>query len=687
MEKRPNNHKSQNPKQKKSEEKESSPLILSMGIIDITLRIEFSNEDLEIDQENQSEKKYYDIKNFRALRDLQFLKERKKIWDKFQLIPNSTTLQHLLLSNCIRKKNVITEYIGFGRPSFTDDEEFFEEIFNYVSKKNNILFNKTSLNNNLECRMNFEFVHKKKFNSFEIKKFGEESNEDNKEKNDNKPIFSRKDSFFSKMNPENSKYNLFYLDYEELIEFSENFDIIDLVELIYFLKKRGAKIFLNFYKKEKQQLEGENEEKEKESDNPITKEHFQSHSIIYNESENYEEEEEEEIDSDEKSIFMKNLNSLYYYIDLYFFDTKQTLKQFNNHYQFFTADKIKSVVNKDNLYDYFIKGIATGTKDEVESEKFGFFIEYFSKLYIIRADKNIGNKYEFDLKIHPQINHFNMNEIQKYKKLIKNNKNYYISLILSYILGSIIENNSTTIDTLFKGYLNGLLAIKKNVELGKNNISIDIVDNNIMKPNITDSDIDIKVKTLTCTGQENGFILDCLNKEKSKLKDYVPLYDTHMINFLKSTIHQKELKKKGFINDKGFIMLDHQYRNMMRDDEQVFEEDKKQNKKLVEKNIKRLNVVKEEKDRLKNPKKDISNIAKPTKKKIPTGKMGPGSIYNTEASNYMRKKKKNVCKGNKEKNKEKKENTLQTSEINQKENGEENKKLDNEEKKEEEKEK
>ena len=214
---------------------------------------------------------------------------------------------------------------------------------------------------------------------------------------------------------------------------------------------------------------------------------------------------------------MNDINNIYYFTDLYFFDSKQAPKKFNKHYNFFTADKIKSGVNKGNLYDYFIKGIATGTKDTVDKEKFGFFIEYFNKLYIIRADKNSANKYEFDLKIHPQINHYNMNIIAIYKDIIKKNKNYYISLILSFILGSIMENNSTSIETLFKGYASGLETIKKKLELEKNNL--DINEDDYIKGQISDYGVDIKIKTLEFTGQENGFILDCTNKVKSELKD------------------------------------------------------------------------------------------------------------------------------------------------------------------------
>ena len=623
---------------KQNESNDLSASILSIGIIDITLKIEFTKNDLKIIEENSNDNNstsYYNIEDFKSIKDLQFLENRKEIWDKFELIPNNTTLEHILLANFLRKKKVITEYIGFGAPSFTDDEKFFEPIFEHISKKYNIIFNKTSLSKYIDCLLHFEFKFNKKINNFDVKRSGKDceennDNENNKKKEKNKPIFSSSQNFFSQMSPDNYNYNLFYMNFEDLCEF--NIHEKDLIELIYFLKKRGAKIFINFYEKEKEKEEKE----EKEEDNDLESEHFNGNSINYIEADSNEEEEEIS-DNDTFSEKMNNMNNIYYLTDLYFFDNKKAYRIFNSHYQFFTMDKKKDIVNKGNLYDYFIKGIATGTKDEVEKEKIGFFIEYFNKLYIIKADKSLGNKYEFDLKIHPTINHYNMETIKKYRNIIKNNKDYYISLILSFLLGSIIENNSTSIDTLFRGYATGLEVIKKKIELERNNINVN--DQKNLNIQLSKDDIDIKVKTLGYTGQENGFILDCTNKEKSKLKEYVPLYDNHMINFLNN--NKNELKKKGFLSNQGYIISDPQYRSIMKEDEQVIITDKKEFNKTVEKNIRNINVTKNINDKIKDPKKEALKVKKLTKKKIPEKNGGPSLLYKISSAKNMRKSTKN----------------------------------------------
>ena len=64
------------------------------------------------------------------------------------------------------------------------------------------------------------------------------------------PKFSRKDSVLCNMDPKSKKYTLFYLNFDELKDIPGNFEKNDLIELLYFLKKKGAKIFINYYKPE-----------------------------------------------------------------------------------------------------------------------------------------------------------------------------------------------------------------------------------------------------------------------------------------------------------------------------------------------------------------------------------------------------------------------------------------------------
>ena len=60
------------------------------------------------------------------------------------------------------------------------------------------------------------------------------------------------------------------------------------------------------------------------------------------------------------------------------------------------------------------------------------------------------------------------------------------------------------------------------------------------------------------------------------MKDYVSLYDFHLRTFFSSETIRKNLKSKGFIDSKGFIMYDPEHRNVMRE-----KNTKKKKKKLI----------------------------------------------------------------------------------------------------------
>ena len=77
---------------------------------------------------------------------------------------------------------------------------------------------------------------------------------------------------------------------------------------------------------------------------------------------------------------------------VYFFDFKQALEEFTKHYKFFAEDVNKKSINKQKLHDYFISGIASGTKNEVDGDKYGFFLEDFMKYYIKYANKKKRKK-------------------------------------------------------------------------------------------------------------------------------------------------------------------------------------------------------------------------------------------------------------------------------------------------------
>ena len=677
-----NNQKEKQNKQKPKE----TPGCLSFGKLDLIYKIEFSEKDLEKPEKDENGDKYYNIEDFNSIKDLEFIKDKKTIWDKITLNSNNATLEQLLIANKMSKKKMNVEYIGYGRPKFENDEEFFQQIFNHVNEKNHFDLNEKAFVEDGSYSLKFELTFKDKTHTFSIGSGGEnneekqdgekkeenneveennekkqdgekkeenneveknneekpkEENKDKKEekkkeeefkpdeyepneamKEDKIPKFSRKDSILCNLNPKSKKYSLFYLNFDELKDIPGNFEKRDLIELIYFLKKKGAKIFVNYYKPVEEPKEEEPEETNQNKDNEIEGETYDmSGKVNEKEMKRKRERKEEEEDAESKEEKeMKDLNNLYYLTDLYFFDFKQAIEDFSKHYKCFTSDKSKQSINKQKLHDYFISGIASGTKKEVDGDKYGFFLEDCAKYYVIHANKKKAKKNEFDCQLFPKINHNNINLVEEYKNIIKKNVNNYVSIFITFIISGVASTGAVSNEVIIGAFLNALELVKRKVECEKNKINL--TEKDLMKFKLSEKNLADRIKELNLGNQEDDFVLDCTNKEKSELKEYVPLYDYHLVYYFRSDLNQKELKKKGFINDKGFIMYDPVHRKRMRSDLLSKKLNEEETQKKVENNIMNIDIG----SRIKDKEIDSSKINKDnnlaTIKKLPKSKYG-----------------------------------------------------------------
>ena len=290
-------------KQNKSKRnEESAPQLLTMGELDLIFKIDFKKDDLEKSESNSSEKeesnsetKYYKLEDINELKDLSFLKDNEDLWDKIQLKPGNDTLNVLLTGSKNYKKKCQIEYICFGRPKFEEeDEEFFEEIFDHVTLKNGLNINKTPLDDNGRYSIKIEMKYEKETKTIEYSKSGEkeEENKENgeenkdKEKNEDKknekeendeekakggeeeedeeedyeeneameqkriPKFKRSKSVLCNLDPNSTRYDMIYLNYEDFSKIPGNFKMDDMIELLAFFKKKNSTIFINYYKKE-----------------------------------------------------------------------------------------------------------------------------------------------------------------------------------------------------------------------------------------------------------------------------------------------------------------------------------------------------------------------------------------------------------------------------------------------------
>ena len=234
------------------------------------------------------------------------------------------------------------------------------------------------------------------------------------------PKFRRSGSILVKLEPKCDKFSMAYINFADVKKrVPGDFKMCDLLELLRFFKAKGTTIFVNFYRPKRPKIEIDEETVEThENDNEIMDEGKTKTVPTEEVEEEDEEQKKEKKEQEGPPRKMRELNELYEITNMYFFDTKQCKKIFNKHYQTFTTDNIinRKKINRATIFDYFIKGIAPATKDEVVGLKTGLFIDQLNKLTIIYCSKKAANKQEFDVQPHPKINHNNMNLVIEYKK-------------------------------------------------------------------------------------------------------------------------------------------------------------------------------------------------------------------------------------------------------------------------------
>ena len=181
----------------KSKFHESTSTLFAMGYVDLIFKLKLTNKDLlkSEDDQQQSEQndkqgqktddKYYNISDFKSIEDLQFLKDKRELWDKITLTKRelwdkitltggNDTIKQLLIGNKIAKKKSKIEFFGYNRPTFEGNTEFFSDIFNYVCSKNNLIINETPLEENARFTLNIILYHKGESNVISIGRTYEE---------------------------------------------------------------------------------------------------------------------------------------------------------------------------------------------------------------------------------------------------------------------------------------------------------------------------------------------------------------------------------------------------------------------------------------------------------------------------------------------------------------------------------
>ena len=223
-------------------------------------------------------------------------------------------------------------------------------------------------------------------------------------------------------------------------------------------------------------------------------------------------------------------------------------------------------LGKNEIFEYFKYGICDRDPQRKTSEKILFVLDEFKKIFFIKYNKNDTkpNISDYDLKLYPQMNLRNMNEILEYKKFIKSKFNEYVKIFMGSLLSIVLSKSQEKIDddSLLLGYLCATNTIKKLAEIEKYNLPIP-KEKEFFYPSINKTEVDKIITKVNQRKKEKLFILDGNTKKNSIIKQYNPLLDKNLISFFNSRNNKNFLKMNGFIKNDGEINYDPVYRETL----------------------------------------------------------------------------------------------------------------------------
>ena len=627
---KPKNKVKLNKIKKKPSNIDPKDVIFTMGVLDLTFIIEFTDRDL-------SRAKLKRIEDINKLNQLEFLKYNEDLIRRIKLKSENEILKQLLLLNKTSEIKKRIEFFAVFRPKFRENE-FFEDIFDKVTKRNGIIINKKSITKKANFSIYFELKYKATIQRFNYSEADTESdNQIENEHFDTKSGFHKKSIITNYENSENKneegnkllnilkpdykKYGLVYINVNELKNIEEYLDADEFIEVVKSFKSKGIKIFANYYKPDKSDLveppmddddvfdeedrynanNNNNANNENENDN----ENGNEDNI---EEQNTPQKEQENNNKPKEETFSKQqfLKTLYDLSDIFFFDENQANKLFDNHFKTFSQKKGTNQVKKSQVHDYFISSIAGNTK----GDKVGLFLKDLEYFTIVNCSNKIGNYETLDSTLYPRRTIRNIELINKYKSVIQQNKDEFYSVFCSLMIGAVSDPTKSFEQEIKVGFINALDIIKKELECSKTNIAFNegrLINFKSLKQTSRFNRTNCSLK-----GKENGFVLDCMNKEKSKLKPYLSLNDKNLKWFFDSRYNWKNLVQKGFIDKKGYIMYDKEYRDVFGPEYTI--QNKKRGKKNLSKVITELSLKSQI---LKTEPKKIITIRSRTEKKIP----------------------------------------------------------------------
>jgi hypothetical protein len=477
--------------------------IASISPMDFHLTAILTEEDLKTNQ--------VDIDKIETANDLAFLGDDEVLFDKINLNSTNPVVNTLYYLNKSSSQKSYVELIALQGQKYTEEEELLEDAFKHVTETKNNMFLK-ELNFNCPAKLVFQAKCGKKL-SKAIQITGPKKEESNEEvKKDDKTLEKEKKKKLNKIVTSLDKFDYLYLDLNEFITIQTVLSFEDLRNVV--------KKALNTYKTLNLIVNCPN--------------------IIDNVN----------VVNIELLGFIEEILA---YADICIFEKKDALAFFSTLNTLNGGpDNYNNLQDKhlDMLFCSQIRALRKG------KTKTGLFLDDFSKLHVIeRNGDEVIYRSTYDFLLHPKINHTNQKIVDEYKKHIVLNHQLLKSIFLGGFISRICNRQS-----FYPAFLVGSEITKRILELLRNKLDYPLQNEfYIVKLQKTKIEKEMEIEYLK--SKEQRFVLDCVNKNSSKLRYYNPLMDEHLNPYFASGFVRKQLKEKGFIDTNGFILYDSVYRS------------------------------------------------------------------------------------------------------------------------------
>ena len=75
------------------------------------------------------------LEELTELKSLSFLHKNEEVLKRFEVQSKNEILKLLLIGSQNMEKQALIDYVSFGFPTFKDDEEFFNDVLDSITKK------------------------------------------------------------------------------------------------------------------------------------------------------------------------------------------------------------------------------------------------------------------------------------------------------------------------------------------------------------------------------------------------------------------------------------------------------------------------------------------------------------------------------------------------------------------------